>query len=181
MKRNVDTGIQFSIPQKPDERTSLRKCLREHFKKEEVDGVQCNSDACKGRRGNRERVLSVVVGPEILVIQLVRMAYDIKTGQMTKSMAQVDYSERLNLSRWSESPLMYQLHGVVAHDGETLDEGHYVAMVRSQSGDTFVHCNDRIIDDTQTREQVLARADSGDFRSYLLVYQKIRGRMAKCI
>ena len=69
----------------------------------------------------------------------------------------------------------------MAHSGNTLTEGHYVAMVRSQGGNGFVICNDHKIDDSKTKEQVLSRAEGTAFQSYLLVYQKTGGRMANCV
>lgn len=54
-------------------------------------------------------------------------------------------------------------------------------MVRSQRDDGFVICNDKEIDDTKTKRQVLAQANGTEFQSYLLIYQKTGGRMVNRI
>jgi hypothetical protein len=64
--------------------------------------------------------------------------------------------------------------------GALLTYGHYVAMVRCQNGEDFAYCNDNRIGDNPARKQeFLERAESEDFQSILLVYQKIGGKMAK--
>jgi hypothetical protein len=132
---------------------------------------------------DRKQSTIIVGGPEILVIQLARMRErkGRKYWTAEKVKDHVQYSDRLDLSAYSNGSLSYQLNGVVAHSGETLTEGHYISMMRSQRGNGFVLCDDKMIDDKQTKEQVLSQAEGHKFQSYLLVYQKIGGRMANCI
>ena len=166
--------------------------LRKYFASHTTSGTKCETKACaiydeKGdvvdhKRGDRERFTKIVGGPEILVIQLVRA--DWRYGHARKVKDRVQYPDRLDLSeymRGDEDLLTYQLNGVVAHRGNTLNSGHYVAMVRSQRGDGFVLCDDIRIDDGRTKAEVLAQAESKEWQSYLLIYQKIGGKMAKCI
>ncbi|KAM0710879.1 hypothetical protein Q7P35_001617 [Cladosporium inversicolor] len=140
--------------------------------------------ACRGRKRDRKQSTEIVGGPEILVIQLARMIYikGKKYWREVKVKDHVGYSDRLDLSDYTGGSLTYQLNGVVAHEGDTLAGGHYVSMVRSQKGNGFVFCNDVIeIDDQKTKGQILARAEGTEFKSYLLVYQKIGGRMVNCM
>jgi uncharacterized UBP type Zn finger protein len=181
-----EIGLSLALPDNGNKRRDIQWYLEQHFASETLLGLECDSGACeifKGiqQRGDRERSTKIVVSPEILVIQLKRMRMD-DYGRLRKVMDRVKCSDRLDLSEYSDGSLSYQLNGVVAHEGETLKGGHYVSMVRSQGGNGFVFCNDdKEIDDKKTKEQILARAQGAEFQSYVLVYQKIGGRMVNCI
>jgi ubiquitin C-terminal hydrolase len=181
-----ETGLILAMPDNKGRSRDLQWYLRQHFAKETLQGVECHSAACRiqegvFQKGDRERSSQIVGGPEILVIQLVRMRMD-DYGGSQKVTDRVKYPDRLDLSQYSNGCLSYQLNGVVAHNGTTLSGGHYVAVVRSQRGKDFVFCNDDVeIDDQLTKEQALAKLEGEEFQSYLLVYQKIGGRMVNCI
>ena len=181
-----EIGLSLALPDNEEKSRDIQWYIQRNFANETLHEVECDSGACEifegiHQRGDRERSTKIVVAPEILVIQLKRMAMD-DYGRSQKVMDRVKCSDRLDLSEYSDGSLSYQLDGVVAHDGNTLKGGHYVAMVRSQGGNGFVFCNDdKEIDDKKRKEQVLARAEGTEFQSYLLVYQKIGGRMVNCI
>lgn len=185
MRLDKEIGLSLALPDNENESRDLQWYLQQHFANETLHELECDSDACEilegiYQKGDRERVTKIVGGPEILVIALKRMRMD-NYGRSRKIMDRVKSSDRLDLSEYSDGSLSYQLTGVVAHDGETLKSGHYVAMVRSQGGNGFVFCNDEKIDDKKTKEQVLARAEGAKFQSFLLVYQKTGGRMVNRI
>ena len=186
VKHDTEIGLSLALPDNGKKTRDVQWYLKRHFAHETLQEVECDSDACKimegiQQRGDRERFTKIVVSPEILVIQLKRMRMN-DYGKLRKVMDRVKCSDRLDLSEYSDGSLSYQLNGVVAHAGETLKGGHYVSMVRSQGGNGFVFCNDdNEIDDKKTKEQVIARAEGTEFQSYVLVYQKIGGRMVNCI
>lgn len=180
-----EIGLSLALPDNEEKSRDIQWYIQRNFANETLHEVDCDSGACEifegiHQRGDRERSTKIVVAPEILVIQLKRMAMD-DYGRSQKVMDRVKCSDRLDLSEYSDGSLSYQLDGVVAHDGNTLKGGHYVAMVRSQGGNGFVFCNDEKIDDKKTKEQVLARAEGAKFQSFLLVYQKTGGRMVNRI
>lgn len=180
-----EIGLSLGMPDNENKRRGLHWYLENHFATETISGLECHSAACKVMedvymRGDREITSKIVGGPEILVIQLKRMRQN-EFGGFDKVMDRVKYPERLDLSNHSDGSLSYQLNGVVAHNGVTLEGGHYVAIVRSQRGDGFVICNDKEIDDTKTKRQVLAQVNGTEFQSYLLIYQKTGGRMVNRI
>jgi uncharacterized UBP type Zn finger protein len=180
VKRVKEVGINLAMPENPTE-SSLEWSLDKHYAPIINYGLRCYSDACNGKAGDREREFSIIGGPEILVIQIMRMRYNQEISDMEKVMNRIDYSEKLDLSLWSEGSLAYQLNGVISHDGESLTGGHYVATVRSQSGGRYARCNDLKIDDKSSKETILGNAENETWQSYLLVYQKIGGRMVNCI
>ena len=187
MGRDKEIGLQLAMPDNGNVSRDLGWYLQGYFRDQTLSGVDCDSVACTSqqgvyKKGDRKQSKIIIGGPEILVIQLARMRWVMgkKSMREEKVRDQVEYFDRLDLSDYSDGYLSYQLNGIVAHSGSTLSGGHYVAMVRSQKGDDFVICNDSRIDETKTKEQVLEEA-VGRFESYLLVYQKTGGRMARCI
>lgn len=203
-RQDGDLGILLGIPNS-DQNAFLDGCLRNHFRIEEVEGLGCDSQECDGKRGKRARKPQIVHGPEILVIQIKRMDTDMSTGISRKVWTNVGIQKRLDLADCSTGALKYQLIGIVAHKGPNLSAGHYVAMVRSPDGGDFVICNDkRIGNDPKDKQEIFgpdksetesetdtkskskskskkAKPEPNKWQSYLIVYQKIGGKMATCI
>lgn len=111
----------------------LTAYLWEHFDDGELRGVTCDSDECT-EMGivpmTRTEIRRIENAPEILVIHLVR--FDFVNGQAIKFREPVEYDELLDMSQWSDrnESLVYAFDGVVAHSGDTADQGHYIAAVR---------------------------------------------------
>jgi ubiquitin C-terminal hydrolase len=160
---------------------SLDACFQQEFADADGEGVACDSQACNKKKGDRIRKTKITSGPEILVIHLVRMASDLE-GNTRKLKHRIEYGERLDLGEWSVGPLKYQLNGIVAHQGPNLTQGHYVSMVRCQNGADFAECNDNsILDEPREKASILEQAESKAYQSYMLVYQKIGGKMAESL
>lgn len=183
-RRDKNVGLNLKIPDLSPgtKRSDLEdNCLDNYFADEALEGIECGSAVCNGKKDTRLRSTKIVGGPEILVIQIARMRID-KYGRSRKVMRRIDYEERLDLGEWSIGPLKYQLNGIVAHSGPSLRQGHYVSMVRCQNGTDFAYCNDESVEaEPEKKESILQRAESSSFQSYLLVYQKIGGKMEKVI
>jgi uncharacterized UBP type Zn finger protein len=112
--------------------------------------VRCESEECIKKHGKyyegvqRTRTKYITKTPEILVVQLDRGAMlDLEATKIAES---VDFEEYLNLGEFTEAglPIMYQLQGVVAHGGTTLNGGHYIAAVREPSNKRFCSINDQV-------------------------------------
>ena len=158
--------------------------------------IRCDSAVCRGRNKQRARNTRISSGPEILVIQMGRFRYNVY-GQREKVYDQIKYGEFLDLSPYTgqvpghvpgvthdKMALRYRLHGVVSHKGEGADDegGHYVATVRCRNGVDFACANDSTVNDLPAhKEEYLKEAECYALQSYLLVYQKVGGKMAKRI
>lgn len=184
----------MSVPMAPPRNVrSLETYIAEYFAPESLE-IRCDSDLCQGNSADRVRRTAIATAPEVLVIQMVRMAFTIdrktKSVTMSKVMSRVPYGEVLDLWPHTEpvsaernKALKYQLRGVVSHQGSRLTSGHYIATVRFQNGQDFARVNDSvpIVDLPKDKARVLSAAEGRNFQSYLLVYQKIGGEMAKRI
>lgn len=158
------------------ESTASKINLDRYFVPETLNELRCNSPECNGNAADHTPISTIAVGPEILVIQLVRMRYDMATGLSSKILDPVEPEEFLDLHEFIERDaefLTYRLQGFVFHQGNTLNSGHYVAKVRRQTGNGFMVAND-----SQVRASM---PDLHDYQSYILMYQKVGGKMAKRI
>jgi ubiquitin C-terminal hydrolase len=201
-RRKADFGLHVQMPRSRKYNRPpwlLSDCVRSCSRPERVRRL-CNSATCGGKK-DKDRVEETIIthGPEILVIQIIRMTYNRVTGRTNKIMDWVHMNKLLDLSQHTtlrigaptpvagdefntNKPLRYQLHGVVSHSGSTLAGGHYVATVRCRNGVDFVRVNDRVVTDFATdKEENLLEVDDGEFQSYIAVYQKVGGKMANCI
>lgn len=155
--------------------------LFDHFGPELLPVVACDSEECNGREEDRIRHSVIARGPEILVVQLSRFGYDPEQQDIFKLERKVWYEQRLDLSQWMRNnfALEYQLRGVVAHSGDTANEGHYFAGLKGQRRAEFATADDEDVESDESDARLLFHDEwDGTFHPYLLVYQKVgRGRV----
>jgi uncharacterized UBP type Zn finger protein len=173
----------------PPGQGEMKHYIRNYFTSEDLE-IACE---CNGASKYRTRQTFITVGPEILVVQMVHMQFDPSRGvegEGVKVMTRVPYKDYLDLSEHTTPlpggernlVLKYQLHGVVSHAGPSTEGGHYVATVKGHSSSDWVRANDqRLPKKLKTDKTVFDAADARGWQSYVLVYQKVGGKMAKCI
>ena len=127
-KMEVDTILSVPVQHPVTEQSfnSLSQCLLSYFSEETVD-VNCRScqcdQACQSRR--------VIADPDVLLIHLKR--FD-RTGQRLGQ--QIEFKPELP-GKSDDRP--YVLTGIVLHDGETPQSGHYRTVIRCyQTGKLFL-------------------------------------------
>jgi hypothetical protein len=138
--RDKDIGLNLAMPDIEGKSRDLNWYLWEHFADQTRSGLECHSAACTIQPGvymrrDREQSRLIVGGPEILVIQLKRMRFiqGKKSWRTEKVEDHVKYSDRLDLSEYSDGHLSYQLNGIVAHSGETLTDREWCCPLRRQN------------------------------------------------
>ncbi|KAF2478881.1 hypothetical protein BDY17DRAFT_305984 [Neohortaea acidophila] len=132
----------------------------EHFPKYDPKEMHLPEKERKVNEGKpRKRTKVVTHFPEVLVIRLQRYELEKNTRKGTQEEVKVsnhvDFDEYINLGEFApapagddddkdeeQEPVMYKLQGVVAHYGDTLKAGHYVAAVRHADGRNFSIVND---------------------------------------
>ncbi|EAY06935.1 Clan CA, family C19, ubiquitin hydrolase-like cysteine peptidase [Trichomonas vaginalis G3] len=82
--------------------------------------------------------------PEVLVIQLKRFDYNLRTFEKIKVNTQFKYPNSLNLKNIEGEVTNYNLTGIVAHAGNAVG-GHYISFIKYQENKW------KIFDDTDTR------------------------------
>lgn len=111
-------------------------------------------------------------------------------GHGSRVLYRIVPDDRLDLSEYTarvpgtddNMALKYELHGIVSHAGTRLKGGHYIATVRCRNGVDFANANDENIKNLGTDVQkVFEEAETPGWQSYVLVYQKVGGKMANCM
>lgn len=94
---------------------------------------------------NAIRLHKVKKAPEILIIQLKRFEYNLKTTEREKINSRFNFSQELDFSpvMLNSSPILYDLCGVVQHTG-TANGGHYFSDVKRDNGKWFC-INDTVV------------------------------------
>ncbi|KAI5358273.1 putative ubiquitin specific protease, papain-like cysteine peptidase superfamily [Septoria linicola] len=144
------------------------------------DTAQCIiAERAFGRDGPVRRVTTTIVrAPEVLFVGLQR----IDPNFLVKDFTRVNYPEVLDLSPWVESTeiagdLNYRLDAVVAHKGDSIDSGHYIAAVRKHYEDGFeIVDDDNLVGPTQDgsfRELQRPQSFSEEAQAMILMYSKL--------
>ena len=131
-------------------------------------GNRYKCEACH-RLVEAHKQFTIYKTPEILTIQLKRFSVNLFTGQTNKLNRTVNFSENLNISEWisdknSGEGCQYRLYGVIVHEGNSCNSGHYHAFVRN-STNVWYSMNDCSVHQVSL-DTVLRQ------RAYILFYQK---------
>ena len=202
-----DTGIMLSVPEENKLKNSTAagvagagaaaytlENLLENFTCTEVlegdDAYRC--DACNARvKAHKSNVIEIA--PNILAIQLSRVGMNFfSTGGefAQKNSAAVEFPLELDLTPFmaadalDAAPAVYELYGVVTHEGSTTEDGHYIAAVRygggrgrtsTQEGQWFV-CDDDVVSPLNV-DIVLKQQEE----AYLLFYERKQPRVPQLL
>ena len=104
--------------------------------------------------------VSTVSPSHVLLIQIKRFVYDVRTGTTSKLFGVVRISRTLEFAG-----VPYELRLVVLHIGEALDEGHYICDVVDSTGERIS------INDSTTGPIPVAR--SAKVTPYVLMYVRL--------
>ncbi|EAX98678.1 Clan CA, family C19, ubiquitin hydrolase-like cysteine peptidase [Trichomonas vaginalis G3] len=83
----------------------------------------------------------VVTWPNYLVLQLQRWDYAYLSRERSKLTQELQFPVEITPPSCADK---YQLTGVIVHEGEA-DSGHYMAIVRNETGNDWYFCNDQDI------------------------------------
>ena len=133
-----ETGIMLSVPEERKNTAFTLENLLENFTAVEIlegdDAYRC--DACCARvKAHKSNVIEIA--PNILAIQLSRVGMNFfSSGAAQKNSAAVEFPLELDLTPFmavdalDAAPAVYELYGIVTHEGSTTEDGHYIAAVR---------------------------------------------------
>ncbi|SMQ47799.1 unnamed protein product [Zymoseptoria tritici ST99CH_3D7] len=120
--------------------------------------MKCDSAQCKDSGGPGDQFIKglpytkrIARAPNVLAIKMQRAwsKYDpgkdlSKARPRNKIFERIDFEEYLSLGQYTTNgeTVLYRLEGVVAHQGPSLDSGHYISAVRAFDGHEFQSLND---------------------------------------
>lgn len=168
-----ETDISFSsLSISIDENQTVTNALREHFATIPLQNkVHCSN--CRKRTTSSQRDY-IRTAPNVFLLNLARMVNDTSSSEgLTDTRSTKEFAETLDLAKYMEHEsnpnqhLIYTLTGMIVHQGESKEEGHYTAYVKSKNGIWFLK------DDDDTLMIPISRLQKQ--KPYMLFYSRDEG------
>lgn len=161
-----DRYMDLSLDICGDHISTLVEALEDFTKTEVLTGenkVFCQK--CKSKR-TASKGLRLATAPSILVTHLKRFAFD-DYGNLVRLHKKVKFPLRLEIGSYmskvnKSKPPSYELVGVLVHQGNTCDSGHYLAYTKCQG--QWFKCNDSEITMVDVKTVLKQQA-------YILMYE----------
>jgi ubiquitin carboxyl-terminal hydrolase 36/42 len=119
---------------------SLEDMIKSLFSSENIEGYQCDSASCQGRKEDASRTLQLWGLPTVLTIVLKRFVHD---GSVNRSEVAIPGSLTICSS---DKNITYNLCSVVCHSGHSQHGGHYVTASRHPgNGEWSMHDDDSTV------------------------------------
>ncbi|KAL3933713.1 MAG: hypothetical protein SGBAC_010275, partial [Bacillariaceae sp.] len=169
--RYMDLSLDIIDP----DTTSLEDALYQFTKAESLEHdnavfcVKCNV------KQSVSKCLRLATAPSILVCHLKRFAIN-HFGHQLRLNKKISFPRRLEISDYMSqlnkaTPPPYDLVGILVHQGQTCDSGHYLSYVKRLG--QWYKCNDNVI--TQVDEETAL-----DQQAYILIYEVAEMRAKEC-
>ncbi|KHN86903.1 Ubiquitin carboxyl-terminal hydrolase 36 [Toxocara canis] len=155
--RELNLGLRIH---KRESIIGLNDLLADYFSNETLSSFDCKK--CK-QKTQAQRVTYVIRAPRVLVIQLKRF-----NAFGCKIRLPVSVEMNVKLDRFMYQPgvrTSYSLCGLIEHQGEGIDRGHYIAFVRGFDGKGW-HCFDDELCQRVSVEEVCKR------QGYVMMYTR---------
>lgn len=122
--------------------STVERCLTKHFKQQVSAFKECSS--CQ-HEGDQKGTQSIYKSPMTLALQLRRFNTDADTTKINKF---VKFEESMDIKRViTENETVntkYNLYAAIVHTGQTINDGHYKAYVKSSNGIWYCMDNDNV-------------------------------------
>lgn len=126
---------------------TIEKALKLFTAVEVLDGGNKYKCPRQNKAVRAEKRITIESSPNVLVLQLKRFEFSFSGRKVSKPVA---FTEVLDLSPYLSNkphePLVYDLYGVLVHQGHSMHSGHYFCFIKSSGGsewhkfdDTRVH------------------------------------------
>jgi ubiquitin carboxyl-terminal hydrolase 36/42 len=146
--------------------SSVDKALKRFTAGESLDGANKYKCPKENRSVCAVKRMSVETAPSVLVIQLKRFEFSMSGRKISK---QVEFDPVLDLSPYMSqrptTPAVYDLYGVLVHQGHSMHSGHYFCFVKGGANGDWHKFDDTRVNLTAERN-VLGQS------AYILFYIK---------
>ncbi|KAI3639981.1 hypothetical protein MIR68_001986 [Amoeboaphelidium protococcarum] len=149
-RAEVFTQIELNIVKA---NASIQDCLADYLKQEMLcDDNQYFCSVCEGKQ-DATRFTEFLNLPAVLNFQLLRFQMDFSRGELRRKkvthavkfplvLDMAEYVDRSGDDLEQKPNVLYQLHAVLLHKGESAYSGHYIAHVYDRLNARWVKCND---------------------------------------
>ncbi|KAL7318090.1 hypothetical protein PS15m_004356 [Mucor circinelloides] len=122
--------------------STVERCLTKHFKQPVSASRECSS--CQ-HEGEQIGAQSIYKSPMTLVLQLKRFNMDADSTKINKF---VKFEESMDIKRVITANetvnTKYNLYAAIVHTGQTINDGHYMAYVKSSNGIWYCMDNENV-------------------------------------
>lgn len=111
---------------------SLERCISNFLKEDKLDSAEKYKCEKCNRNSNAIIKSDLSAMPPILVFHLKRFAYPSmkKIKGRVKFSTQIDMTKYVGFTPANSQDVVYELFAMTVHSGNTIDSGHYVAVVK---------------------------------------------------
>jgi hypothetical protein len=169
--RYMDLSLDINDP----DITTLDDALYQYTKTEVLENENAVFCAKCDEKQSVTKGLRLATAPTILVCHLKRFAFN-QFGQLVRLHKKIKFPKRLEISDHMSqlnkaTPPPYDLVGILVHQGQTCDSGHYLAYVKKYG--CWYKCNDSAV--TKVDEETAL-----DQQAYILLYEVAEMRAKEC-
>jgi len=116
---------------------SVQKALQRFTASEVLDGQNSYKCSKQNKMVKAVKRMTIEDAPNTLIIQLKRFEFSRSGRKISK---QVDFDETIDLAPFMSHPqpkgsALYDLYGILVHDGFSMHSGHYYSFLRNVGGD----------------------------------------------
>ncbi|ARF10845.1 ubiquitin carboxyl-terminal hydrolase [Hokovirus HKV1] len=172
------TTLQLSMPENEDQGYDIGELLKNYSAMESLSqDNQYFCDTCNQNQ-DAEKYSFISLCPRILIIQLKRFKYDIKTQNLVKIQTEINFpfndlhlndiiDHHCNVNYLNNNRgLKYNLCSIVKHVGSNLQSGHYVCYCKNTVNSMWYKYNDEYVSYIEP-EQIIEETKQD---SYILFY-----------
>lgn len=131
---------------------SVERALQRFTAGEVLDGPNKYKCPKQNRAVRAVKRMTVDSAPNVLVVQLKRFEFSLSGRKISKP---VSFGESLDLSPYMstnpELPALYDLYGVLVHQGHSMHSGHYYCFVKGAGGNEWHKFDDTRVHTTSIR------------------------------
>jgi ubiquitin carboxyl-terminal hydrolase 36/42 len=129
--------------------SSVEAALQRFTAGEVLDGSNKYKCPHEGRGVRAVKRMTVEAAPPVLVVQLKRFEFSLSGRKISKP---VSFEETLDLgaAMSRRQPAVYDLYGVLVHQGHSMHSGHYYCFVKGAGGE-WHKCDDQRVHTTSLR------------------------------
>ena len=180
-----DTFTTVELPVK--DMHTLLKAFESYVRSEVMDGADAiHCDKCYQKRvGTRRSCFDLDTLPKLLIIHLKRFVTDLTSGELIKVQDRLEFPNELDMAPYtmqsldtksstSIEPKLYDLKGVLVHDGD-LNIGHYYSYIQDRETGKWYHFDDENVnpfESSKIMEECFGGGDNEKKSAYMLFYEE---------
>lgn len=185
-QKSHSSPVEMFISLPLDMRPTLRESIKTFCEPDTIASKVCTNPQCLVE-GSSTKAVRVRQWPPVLVFQLKRFTTTPghgSTTQVKKNMEDMSILSKLETTRELSQcsklqgyKIVYNIHSIILHQGDSISSGHYIAYVRSADSQTgWFRYDDEFVQEISSENIFINFKSTKDFqqkfRPYILIYNQ---------